>query len=76
MNERAAISSTTASPNGPAPADARPHAAWPTWKRLLAYAALSSLAAAAIWFIDLRAHRPPATPPEISQPDSRPDIAR
>jgi hypothetical protein len=53
---------------GPAPADARPHAAWPTWKRLLAYATLAFLAAAAIWFIDLRAHRPPALRPAALEP--------
>ena len=60
MNEPTTIASTTP---GPAPADARPHAAWPMWKKLLAYAALAFLAAAAIWFIDLRAHRPPVPQP-------------
>ena len=79
MNEPTPIASTTAATTtGPAPADARPHAAWPAWKRLLAYAALACLAGAAIWFIDLRAHRPPALRPEMPRPNSNSiaDVAR
>jgi hypothetical protein len=51
---------------GRAPADARRHAIWPMWKKLLAYAALTCLAAGAIWFIDLRAHRPPKLRPGMT----------
>jgi hypothetical protein len=40
----------------PAPADARPHAPWPVWRVVVAYAILASLAAAGIWYIDLKAH--------------------
>jgi hypothetical protein len=43
---------------GPAPADARQHAPWPAWKKVLAYAVLAALAAGAIWYVDLKAHRP------------------
>jgi hypothetical protein len=56
---------------GPAPADARPHAPWPTWRKVLAYAVLAALAGAAIWYVDLKAHRPdgkayPAAPPRYA----------
>lgn len=44
-----------------APADARPHAPWPLWKKVLAYAVLAAVASAAIWYVDLKAHRPPET---------------
>ena len=44
---------------GAAPADRRPHAPWPLWKRVFAYASLAGAAAAAIWYVDLKAHRPP-----------------
>lgn len=64
-------SSTSA---GPAPADARPHAKWPLWKVLLAYATLACLAAAAIWYIDLRAHRPPALRP-TGMPSTSPTMS-
>jgi hypothetical protein len=40
----------------PAPADARRHAPWPTWRIVAAYALLATLAAAGIWYIDLKAH--------------------
>jgi hypothetical protein len=73
MNDPTPIASAT---TGPAPADARPHAAWPMWKKLLAYAALAFLAAAAIWFIDLRAHRPPALRPGTVEPPSDASVAR
>ena len=43
---------------GPAPADARPRAAWPAWRKVLAYLVLTALAAGAIWYVDLKAHRP------------------
>jgi hypothetical protein len=65
MNDPIRLASTT---SAPAPADARRLAAWPIWKRLLAYATLAFLAAAAIWFIDLRAHRPPALWPPPPPP--------
>jgi len=39
---------------GAAPADAAMHAPWPTWKKILAYAALAALAAVSIWVIDRR----------------------
>ena len=44
---------------GPAPADALPHAPWPMWKKIFAYSLLAAVAAAAIWYVDLKAHRPP-----------------
>jgi hypothetical protein len=51
-----------------APADARTHAPWPLWKRVLAYAVLAAAASAAIWYVDLKAHRPPESlPPPSSQ---------
>ena len=48
-----------------APADLRPPQPWPLWKKVLAYAVLAAAAAAAIRYVDLKAHRPPAqeTPP-------------
>jgi hypothetical protein len=73
MNDPTPIASAT---TGPAPADARPHPAWPMWKRLLGYATLAFLAAAAIWFIDLRAHRPPALRPTVIDPASDAGVAR
>jgi len=42
---------------GPAPADARPHAPWPLWKRIVAYVALALIALLCIWYIDLKAHQ-------------------
>ena len=53
-----------------APADARPHASWPLWRKLLAYAAMSALSLAAIWFVDLKVHRPAIMP--LSHPASLP----
>jgi len=41
---------------GASQADARPHAPWPLWKKLAAYAVLGALALASIWYIDLKAH--------------------
>jgi hypothetical protein len=49
---------------GPAPADARPRERWPRWRMVLAYAVLAALAAAAIWFIDLKAHHTPVPTPQ------------
>ena len=43
-----------------APADLRRHEPWPLWKTLFAYALLAASASAAIWYVDLKAHRPPA----------------
>jgi hypothetical protein len=40
---------------GPAPADAQPHAPWALWRKVLAYAVLAALAAASIWYVDLKA---------------------
>jgi hypothetical protein len=45
---------------GPAPADARPHARWPAWRVVIAYALLAALAGISIWYIDLKAHGPGA----------------
>ena len=42
-----------------APADARDHAPWPLWKKVFAYVVLAVTASAAIWYVDLKAHRPP-----------------
>ena len=42
---------------GPAPADARPRARWPLWKRVLAYLALALIALLCVWYIDLKAHQ-------------------
>ena len=35
-----------------APADARPHAKWPRWKIIVAYAVLIAIACVSIWFVD------------------------
>ena len=53
-----AAQTRSAASMGPAPADARPHAPWPAGRKLIAYALLAALAAGAIWYIDLKAHRP------------------
>ena len=42
---------------GIAPADAVPHAPWPTWRKVLAYVLLSALSLASIWIVDLKVHR-------------------
>ena len=42
-----------------APADLRPHAPWPLWKKACAYVLLAAASSAAIWYVDLKAHRPP-----------------
>ena len=47
---------------GIAPADARPRAAWPTWKKLLAYALMSALSLGAIWVVDVKVHRDAVMP--------------
>jgi hypothetical protein len=52
-----------------APADLRPHQPWPTWKKVTAYAVLAAGATAAIWYVDLKAHRPPAQ--EVPTGDAR-----
>jgi hypothetical protein len=39
-----------------APADARTHAPWPTWKKILAYGLLSALSLAAIGLVDVKVH--------------------
>jgi hypothetical protein len=69
-DEPAEASRATRGPGvlGPAPADARPHGHWPPWRTVLAYVVLAALAAGAIWYVDLKAHRPngnpyPAAPP-------------
>jgi heme/copper-type cytochrome/quinol oxidase subunit 4 len=40
------------------PADARSHAAWPTWKKTIGYGLLMALSLAAIWLVDVKVHRP------------------
>jgi hypothetical protein len=55
------MSSFTSNPT-PAPADARPHPRWPLWRVVLAYVVLAGMAAAAIWYVDLRAQRSGETP--------------
>ena len=37
---------------GAAPTDARPHAKWPRWRIVLAYAVLTAIACVSIWFVD------------------------
>jgi hypothetical protein len=46
-----------------APADVRPHAPWTLWKKILAYVLLGAAASLAIWYVDLKAHRPPESLP-------------
>jgi hypothetical protein len=48
--------------SGIAPADARPHSRWPAWKKVLAYALLAGLSFTAIWFVDVKVHRPAVMP--------------
>jgi hypothetical protein len=38
----------------PAPADVRPHAPWPTWRKVLAYVLLAAAAAFGIWLVDVK----------------------
>lgn len=45
--------------NTAAPADAIARPAWSLWKKVLAYALLAAAASTAIWYVDLKAHRPP-----------------
>jgi hypothetical protein len=56
-----------------APADARPHAAWPAWKKVLAYLVMSVISLAAIWFVDVKVHRDAGMPrsPKASLRDGR-----
>ena len=54
------------SSQGIAPADAAPHAPWPTWRKVLAYVLMSALALASIWVVDLKVHRAAQMP--LSQP--------
>jgi hypothetical protein len=42
---------------GAAPADLRPHARWPIWKRIAAYILLALLAVLAIWIVDQKVRR-------------------
>ena len=44
-------------PPGISPANAKSYPAWPTWKKVLAYALLSLVSVAAIWFVDVKVHR-------------------
>jgi len=37
-----------------APADLRPQRRWPLWRKIAAYAILTAIALASIWFIDRR----------------------
>jgi hypothetical protein len=41
-------------PTHPAPADVRPHAPWPTWRKVLAYVILGAAAAFGIWLVDVK----------------------
>ena len=41
-------------PTNPAPADVRPHAPWPTWRKVLAYVLLGAAAAFGIWLVDVK----------------------
>ena len=43
---------TDQSPSSIAPADARPHRAWPLWQKMLAYLLMSILSLVAIWLVD------------------------
>ena len=52
-----------------APADAVPHASWPLWRKVLAYLLLAGAASAAIWYVDLKAHRPPASDEQADRAD-------
>ena len=63
MNER---DDEGASSSGIAPADAAPHAPWPAWKRVLAYALLSGLSLASIYFVDRKVHLPAAMPVAVT----------
>jgi hypothetical protein len=38
----------------PAPADTRPRAPWPTWRKVLAYVILAAAAAFGIWLVDVK----------------------
>ena len=54
--------------SGIAPADAASHAGWPAWKKVLAYLLMSLLSLAAIWFVDVKVHRPAIMPRTIALP--------
>jgi uncharacterized oligopeptide transporter (OPT) family protein len=60
-------------PVGIAPADARPHAAWSAWKKVLAYLVMSAISLAAIWFVDVKVHRDAEMPrsPSAATRDTR-----
>ena len=49
-------------------ADARFHAPWPRWKKVLAYALLSALSLAAIWFVDVKVHQAAVMPRSQASP--------
>ena len=48
--------------SGIAPADAAEHVAWPLWKKVLAYGVMSAVSLGAIWFVDVKVHRPAVMP--------------
>lgn len=48
--------------NGIAPADAVARAPWPAWRKVTAYVLMSLLSLAAIWFVDVKVHRPAVMP--------------
>ena len=50
------------------PADARRHAPWPLWKKILAYAVMTALAAASVWVVDYRAVKYPQHPAQSAAP--------
>jgi hypothetical protein len=40
-----------------------PAAPWPTWKKVMAYAAMSAISLLAIYFVDVKVHRDAVMPP-------------
>ena len=56
-----------------APADARQHAAWRAWKKILAYLMLAAVSVTAIWFVDVKVHRSAMMP--VSPKPLRPGSA-
>ena len=51
-----------AAKRGIAPADAVPRAPWPQWRKITAYALLTALSLASIWYVDRKVHLPSAMP--------------
>jgi hypothetical protein len=53
--------------DGVAPADVRPHAPWPVWRKVVAYVLMAALSLAAIWFVDVKVHRSAVMPVSASR---------